>query len=155
MATVPAFNASPFTPTYTQPQLPIFGNQAAFQPTIQPIQQTAPVAASGGLVGRFVASADEITPQEVSMTSTPSLFPLADGTAIIAKQWSNDGTIKTVRYSAEVDEVRDTAPTVSLMDIANQINDMQDTLDALQKAMEKKPATTKRTSKKEADDAED
>lgn len=114
------------------------GFNQGYQPSIAPQTNQAPQIA-----GRYVTSADEITPQEVSMGAAPSLFPLTDGTAIIAKQWSNDGTIKTVRYSAEIE---DETPTLTLADIMNQLDNLQDAIDAL------KP---KRTTRKAAQDAED
>lgn len=128
---------------FGQPNFPMIQPQmSAVQPQIQQPQ----------LLGRYVSSADEITPQEVSMGNSPSLFPLADGSAIIAKQWANDGTIKTVRYSAEISDDSNDAPSISLMDVMNQLDDMRDVLNQVQKSVEKKPTTTRR--KKEADDDE-
>lgn len=117
----------------------------AYQPTIPQYQsnQVQPNA----LAGRFVSSPDEITPKEVSMSSMPSLFPLVDGSAIIAKQWANDGTIKTVRYSAD-SKVED-VPAVTLEDIAGQLDDMRDILDGM-KRTQRKPTT-----RKKPEDAED
>lgn len=112
----------------------------AYQPQIQPAISAQ--ANQATITGRYVQSANDITPQEVSMGSTPSLFPLVDGSAIIAKQWANDGTIKTVMYTAES---REEAPTLTLMDIADQLSDLKDAVNAL------KP---KRTTRK-AQDAED
>lgn len=122
---------------------PNFGH--GYQPvTQQPVQPTfnAQVNQAPQITGRFVTSVEEITPQEVSMGSVPSLFPLADGSAIIAKQWANDGTIKTVRYSAEVSEDR---PQLTLADIVDQLDTIQDAINAL------KP---KRTTRKAATDEE-
>lgn len=118
-------------------------SQVQVQPQI--IQQPT------GLQGRYVSSPDDITPQEVSMGGNPSLFPLADGSAIIAKQWANDGTIKTVRYAAETPKAQDDAPGVTLADIVQQLDDIQEALDALKQP---KPASkpARRTTKKEADD---
>lgn len=115
------------------------GFNQGYQPTVAPQITQAPQ-----ITGRYVTSADEITPQEVSMSSQPSLFPLADGSAIIAKQWANDGTIKTVRYTAEVTE--DEPNQLTLADVMNQLDNLQDAIEAL------KP---KRTTRKAAQDAED
>ncbi len=131
-------------PMQTQPMMPTVAAQAASQAQLAQPQ----------LMGRYVSSADEITPQEVSMSSSPSLFPLADGSAIIAKQWANDGTIKTVRYSADVpdDGAVDAAASVSLMDVMDALSDMQDAIDSLKKSVDKKPATAAKraAAKKEA-----
>lgn len=59
------------------------------------------------LSGRLVNSLDEITPQEVPMDGSVSLFPKNDYSAIYAKTWTKDGTIATVKY---VPEPNQTAP---------------------------------------------
>ena len=48
--------------------------------------------------GRLVNNLDEITPQEVPMDGSVSLFPQNDYSAIYAKTWTKDGTIATVKY---------------------------------------------------------
>lgn len=53
------------------------------------------------LPGRQVANADEITPQEVPMDGSVSLFPKNDYSAIYAKTWTKDGTIATVKFVPE------------------------------------------------------
>lgn len=142
-------------PSYSNPfsMQQLYGQQSfpMMQPQMSSVQPQQ--LQQSQLLGRYVASADEITPQEVSMGNAPSLFPLADGSAIIAKQWANDGTIKTVRYSAELADDSNEAASVSLMDVMNQLDNMQDAINALQKSLDKKPATTTKrtTAKKEAD----
>lgn len=51
--------------------------------------------------GRLVNNLDEITPQEVPMDGSVSLFPQADYSAIYAKTWTKDGTIATVKFIPE------------------------------------------------------
>lgn len=51
--------------------------------------------------GRQVANVDEITPQEVPMDGSVSLFPQNDYSAIYAKTWTKDGTIATVKFVPE------------------------------------------------------
>ena len=53
------------------------------------------------LPGRMVGNADEITPQEVPMDGSVSLFPQNDYSCIYAKTWTKEGTIATVRYVPE------------------------------------------------------
>ena len=133
MANYPSYFPNP----YNQPQQPIF-----------PITQTQmPLTQTSGILGRYVTSESEITAQDVAMGAAPSLFPLNDGSAIIAKQWANDGTIHTIRYSAVILEP-DNSSSVSLLDIVNQLNNMQDMLEALQT----KPTT--RRAKKEVGNEE-
>ena len=51
--------------------------------------------------GRTVNNLDEITPQEVPMDGSVSLFPQADYSAIYAKTWTKDGMIATVKFIPE------------------------------------------------------
>ena len=66
--------------SYVSPQV----NQAAAQP-----QQTFAIN------GRIVNDISEVTPQEVPMDRSISLFPLADWSKIYAKAWNANGTIDT------------------------------------------------------------
>ena len=47
--------------------------------------------------GRLVNNLDEITPQEVPMDGSVSLFPTNDFSAIYAKTWTKDDTIADLR----------------------------------------------------------
>lgn len=51
--------------------------------------------------GRLVNNLDEITPQEVPMDGSVSLFPQNDYSAIYAKTWTKDGAIATVKFIPE------------------------------------------------------
>ena len=51
--------------------------------------------------GRLVANADEITPQEVPMDGSVSLFPQNDYSCIYAKTWTKEGTIATLKFVPE------------------------------------------------------
>lgn len=79
-------------PTY----LPYMQQSQIRQPQPIPTQQIV------NLAGRVVQNEQEITPQEVAMDGSISLFPLGDYSCIIAKQWNSDGTIKTLRFVPEV-----------------------------------------------------
>jgi len=48
--------------------------------------------------GKVIGNISEVTPNDVSMGGQISLFPTSDYKTIYAKQWSNDGTIRTVEY---------------------------------------------------------
>lgn len=123
-----------FTPQQFTPSMPTFQ---------QPIQQP-------GIMGHMIGSHDEIKPNDVPMNGTAAYFPTQDGSVIFAKAWNPDGSITTVRYTPEVDQPSDAPQAPTLFDIVDQLSDIQDMLKAAQK-----PATTKRTAKKEAaDDAE-
>lgn len=51
--------------------------------------------------GRLVVNADEITPQEVPMDGSVSLFPQNDYSCIYAKTWTKEGTIATMKFVPE------------------------------------------------------
>src|SRR5690625_4963374 len=53
------------------------------------------------LPGRQVANSDEITPQEVPMDGSVSLFPQQDYSCIYAKTWTKEGTIATLKFVPE------------------------------------------------------
>ncbi len=71
---------------------PMLQNQA------QPQQQ--PTSASK-LNGRVVNSLEEISPGEVAMDGSVSLFPFLDGSCIYAKSWNSNGSISTVKFLPE------------------------------------------------------
>ena len=53
------------------------------------------------LSGRVINNADEITPQEVPMDGSVSLFPQQDYSCIYAKTWTKEGTIATLKFVPE------------------------------------------------------
>ena len=69
--------------SYVSPQ----ANQAVAQP-----QQTFAIN------GRIVNDISEVTPQEVPMDRSISLFPLSDWSKIYAKAWNANGTIDTFAF---------------------------------------------------------
>ena len=86
---------NPYQPAYPT-YLPYMQQSQIRQPQPIPTQQIV------NLAGRVVKNEQEITPQEVAMDGSISLFPLGDYSCIIAKQWNSDGTIKTLRFVPEV-----------------------------------------------------
>ena len=53
------------------------------------------------LVGRRVNANDQIPPSEIPSDGSPAYFPMEDGSAILVKVWTGNGTIQTVRYVPE------------------------------------------------------
>lgn len=77
--------------------------QSNYAPTIQyptvasttyPYQPMRPI----GMSGRFVNSASEITPNEIAMDGSYSVFPMNDMSKIFVKSWNTDGTISTLEF---------------------------------------------------------
>lgn len=78
--------------------------------------------------GRLVNSDNEITPQEIPMDGSVSLFPAADYSCIYAKSWTANGTIQTVKFIPAV-EIPDAPPAkedpyAPVMDRLNNIESM-------------------------------
>lgn len=91
-------------PTYDPvnlPQRPIYGQQMN-QPNLASLGQSN-ISMTSNLTGRIIQNENEITPNEVAMDGSVSLFPLGDYSAIIAKQWNANGTISTIKYVPVVD----------------------------------------------------
>lgn len=62
--------------------------------TTYPYQPMRPI----GMSGRFVNSASEITPNEIAMDGSYSVFPMNDMSKIFVKSWNTDGTISTLEF---------------------------------------------------------
>ena len=116
-------------------QYPSFQQSGYYPQYLQPQQMSQPVMRPSGLSGRMVNNPSEITPQEVTMDGTVSLFPQADYSCIYAKAWNPDGTIRTVRYVPEPQEdsqQNGEAGEIANMDILTGImNDLSDIKDML------------------------
>ena len=100
-------------PNYYNPTNPFLGNPGGgyMSNTTGPVNQQSPGYAGFNnfqrpsvpsmLPGRQVANADEITPQEVPMDGSVSLFPQQDYSCIYAKTWTKEGTIATLKFIPE------------------------------------------------------
>lgn len=98
----------------------IYPNNYLAYPTYMP-QNQYPVQPRG-MYGRVINNESEITPNEVPMDGSISIFPLSDYSAIIAKQWSADGTIKTLRFIPDCSTSSST-PNNQFNDFAKSIDD--------------------------------
>ena len=88
--------------------------QTMYQPMVQQYQPVQiPQASRPQMQGRTVASADEITVQEVPTDGTMGWFPAQDGSCVWGKRWTPDGSISTVRYVAEAQEAAPQADPVA------------------------------------------
>lgn len=89
-----------------QPAYPQYGYNPYFQqPRMQQsqIEQMQPVnqfqqQMPRGVNGRVVQSVEMITANDVPMDGSAAFFPMQDMSAILAKSWNADGTIKTVVF---------------------------------------------------------
>lgn len=130
-------------PAWQPSQAPVATSQQTWLPQQQAAQQH--VQQPQRLVGRTVASAQEVTPQEVPMDGSLALFPLADGSAVVGKRWTPEGTIAEVRYVPEASSQQPEAQTFEQA--------VMERLDSIE-GMLSRPKRSARKPREEDDDAE-
>lgn len=89
-----------------QQAYPQYGYNPYFQQTrmqLPQIEQVQPVnqlqqQMPRGVNGRVVQSVEMITANDVPMDGSAAFFPMQDMSAIFAKSWNADGTIKTIIF---------------------------------------------------------
>lgn len=92
--TVPGFQYGQTQPPYVP--------APTYQPqTVNQSVTTASQSRPQGVLGHMITSPDQITPQEIPMDGSISLFPMQDGSAVIGKFWDSNGQIKTIRFIPE------------------------------------------------------
>lgn len=106
-----------YQPVYQQP---VQYQQPQYQPT-QP----------QGLPGKVVESYEIVKTTEVPIGSS-AIFPQADMSAIYYKTWLSDGSTKIVTYKPEIKETPKPIDT----DIIASLQDIYDSIDALNKKMD-------------------
>ena len=116
--TVPGFQYGQTQPPYIP--APTYQPQTSNQ-SVPTVNQSRPQ----GILGHMITSPDQITPQEIPMDGSISLFPMQDGSAVIGKFWDSNGQIKTIRFIPEnVEQPRQQDPFAA-------INERLDTLESL------------------------
>lgn len=80
---------------YNYPQYPYGMNQQMMQ---MPTNQNIP--RNNGISGRVISNPNEITPNEIPMDGSVSLFPTSDYSTIYAKAWNTNGLIETKKFVA-------------------------------------------------------
>lgn len=80
---------------YNYPQYPYGMNQQMMQ---MPANQSAP--RNNIISGRVISNPNEITPNEIPMDGSVSLFPTSDYSTIYAKAWNTNGLIETKKFIA-------------------------------------------------------
>lgn len=135
----PAQYYPPYSPVYTGTnpiqnyQFPPYGAQpSGFQRPAQQMPQNY-------IPGRTVASSDEITPQEIPMDGSLSLFPKIDQSCVYGKSWNPDGTIKTVKFVPEIEA--EPITDLATPDISDVLQEIIQRLNRIEKNMtyQKKP----------------
>jgi len=85
---------------YGQTQPPYVPAPSYQQPITNPVQNQNQ-SRSQGILGRMISNPNEITPQEIPMDGSISMFPMQDGSAVYGKFWDSNGQIKTIRFIPE------------------------------------------------------
>lgn len=141
------FQQSTPNQTYRTPQYQSTPNQPSLDALAQPQAQVIPI------FGRVISTESEIKPNEVPMDGSIALFPLSDFSVIIAKQWSQDGTIKTVRFAPEIQTSEPEAPaTMSITELAQSMDERFNKIESMikyrngGKAYQKKESDSKESS---------
>lgn len=124
---------------YYNPYYQVMPNQMSVNPMQQPIPQRT---GNVGVGGRIVNNETEITPNEIPMDGSVSLFPTNDYSKIYAKAWTANGAIKTVTFVPEVVPPTETSssPSSSKTDMesfAKFQNDVLERLDRIEKAQKR------------------
>lgn len=126
-----------------------YGNPYGYQGFQQAYQQQVPqpvISQQPRLSGRTVQSLLDVTPSDVAMDGGTSWFPAADGSAVWAKAWTPDGTIRTTVYAPVAPE-----PAPAQGEAANPVLDaILERLTAIEAAV-----TVKGKKRKEADEPAD
>lgn len=87
-------------PGYQPPSFGYNPQQTYMPQTPQPAPSQEPMAIPH-LIGRSISANDQIPPKEIPSDGSPAYFPMQDGSAILVKVWTGNGTIQTVRYIPE------------------------------------------------------
>lgn len=95
---------------YNQFGQPYFIPDMGQQNSVTPINAARPSFISG----RIVNDVSEITPQEVPMDMSVSLFPKSDYSCIYAKCWDRNGGIRTFTFVPEKEQDEKTDPIEKL-----------------------------------------
>lgn len=88
----PAYPQHGYNPYFQQPRMQ--QSQIEQMQPVNQFQQQMP----RGVNGRVVQSVEMITANDVPMDGSAAFFPMQDMSAILAKSWNADGTIKTVVF---------------------------------------------------------
>lgn len=82
------YNLQGYQPTFG------YNPQQTYMPqTPQPVPSQEPMAIPR-LIGRSISANDQIPPKEIPSDGSPAYFPMQDGSAILVKVWTGNGTIQ-------------------------------------------------------------
>lgn len=102
-------------------------------PGMMPPQQMSPLypqqnQIQRGLPGRVIRTLSEITPNEIPMDGSVSLFPAQDYSCIIAKAWNSEGTIDTIKFVRETPPNNSVPQEVATSEVIERLNRIEQML---------------------------
>lgn len=113
-------------PGFFPNSVPMFGQvQTPAMPNIQPAAPMQQQTQQTFVQGRVVESEADIKPNEVPMDGSVTFFPKSDYSVVFGKTWTENGTIRSMRYLLEQENPippepkKDEAPAISEDVIAN------------------------------------
>jgi len=76
------------------------------------------------LLGKVVDSVEVVKATDIMFDGSVNYFPLADGSAIITKQYQNDGTTKMTIYKPVQEEAKEMPKYVTIEEVKKEINNI-------------------------------
>lgn len=95
----------------------------------------------GGIPGKIISNPGEIAPNEVAMDGSMCIFPLSDYSTIYAKQWTQDGKIRTIEFVPRIstDETTHTSNDDLIAYFDKKFEDLKESLSKETKTVMRKP----------------
>lgn len=132
---------------------PYFQQTRMQQPQIEQVQSVNQLQQQmpRGVNGRVVQSVEMITANDVPMDGSAAFFPMQDMSAILAKSWNADGTIKTVIFKP----INETVPQSEIQNKENlKFDELSERLEQLELSVNKTASKSSAQSTKRKADAE-
>lgn len=147
-------------PSYPYPMMVNPQQMGQYGPTNMPYPQNNQNGSNftqNTIRGRVISDISQITPNEVPMDGSVSLFPSQDYSCVYAKQWAADGTIKTMKYvpavETQVVENQQQVNPVDVLraDVMSRLDDIQGMISGLTQVNNVSSTKKTTTTKKEAE----
>ena len=109
---------------YNNPYFNQMNNRYAIPSQATYIPPIIPTNNQTSLLGKTVENVEVVKVTDIPFDGSVSYFPLADGTAIVTKQFQNDGTTKTTIYKPIKEEEKELPKYVTLEEVKKEINNI-------------------------------
>lgn len=99
-------------------------NNRYTMPNTSYIPPIMPTNNQTSLLGKTVENLEIVKVTDIPFDGSVSYFPLADGTAIVTKQFQNDGTTKTTIYKPVKEEEKELPRYATIEEVKKEINNI-------------------------------